>query len=100
MEKILSWLNQPLFPGSFLHIWMGIAGFVLLMFVIVLLLMRERKKKAEPAMSRKSVSYTHLIHCAPSFSSSIPLRSFRARDKRLLIVPSGTSRIEAISAVV
>lgn len=54
MEKILSWLNQPLFPGSFLHIWMGIAGFVLLMFVIVLLLMRERKKKAEPAMSRKS----------------------------------------------
>lgn len=54
MEKILSWLNQPLFPGSFLHIWMGITGFVLLMFVIVLLLMRERRKKAQPATSRKS----------------------------------------------
>ena len=47
-------LNQPLFLGSFLHIWMGITGFVLLMFVIVLLLMRERRKKAQPATSRKS----------------------------------------------
>ncbi|WP_138296284.1 MULTISPECIES: PP2C family serine/threonine-protein phosphatase [unclassified Clostridium] len=54
MESVLSWLNQPLFPGSFLHIWMGIAGFVLLMLVIALPLIRRRKKKAPRGTPRKA----------------------------------------------
>lgn len=54
MENVLSWFNQPLFPDSFLHIWMGIAGFVLLMFAIALPLIRRRKKKAPHDTSRKA----------------------------------------------
>ena len=54
MENVLSWLNQPIFPGGFLHIWMVIAGGVLLILAITLLLMRKRKNKAPHEASCKA----------------------------------------------
>ena len=54
MEKVLSWLNRPIFPGGFLHIWMVIAGGVLLILAITLLLMRKRKNNAPHEASCKA----------------------------------------------
>ena len=45
METVVSWLNRPFIPGSFLRIWMGVAALaVLLALVIVLLIHRKRRK--------------------------------------------------------
>ena len=58
MENVLSWLNQPLFPGSFIRIWMGIAVIVLLMIVIIVLIHRRKKKAHSGAQSKNPVTGT------------------------------------------
>lgn len=48
MEGAYSWLNQPLFPGSFIQIWMAVAagaGLGLAIVLILLVVMKKGKKK-------------------------------------------------------
>ena len=48
MEGVYSWLNQPLFPGSFIQIWMAVAagaGLGLAIVLILLVVMKKGKKK-------------------------------------------------------
>lgn len=52
MENVLSWLNRPLFPGSFIRIWMGIAVIALLVIAVIAFLYK-RKKKSSSVTQRK-----------------------------------------------
>lgn len=47
MEGIITWLNQPLFPDTFIRIWMAIAvgAAVILAGVLVFILIRRKKKR-------------------------------------------------------
>lgn len=46
MEHVLSWLSKPLFPDTFIRIWMAIAaGAVLLLTLILVFVLIRRKKK-------------------------------------------------------
>ncbi len=47
MDGVLTWLSQPLFPDSFLRVWMAIAAGAALVLaaILVLLLLRRRKRK-------------------------------------------------------
>ena len=55
MEGAYSWLNQPLFPGSFIQIWMAVAagaGLGLAIVLILLVVMKKGKKKKKGGMSK------------------------------------------------
>ena len=45
MERVFSWLSQPLFPESAIRIWMGITGALLLLALMLALPLARRKKK-------------------------------------------------------
>ena len=46
MDRVLSWLSKPLFPDTFIRIWMAIAaGAVLLLALILAFVLIRRKKK-------------------------------------------------------
>lgn len=56
MERVLSWLNQPLFPDSQIRIWMVAAAGAALVLVLILILVfvlirRKRKKKKRADMA-------------------------------------------------
>lgn len=52
MEHVLSWLSKPLFPDTFIRIWMAIAaGAVLLLtLILVFVLIRRKKKRGDKAV--------------------------------------------------
>lgn len=52
MEGIITWLNQPLFPDTFIRIWMAIAAgmAVILASVLVFILARRKKKRGGAQM--------------------------------------------------
>ena len=46
MERVLSWLNQPLFPDTVIRVWMAVAaGAALLLALILAFFLIRRKKK-------------------------------------------------------
>ena len=52
MERVLSWLNQPLFPDTFIRIWMAIAAGAVLLLALILafVLIRRKKKRGDKAV--------------------------------------------------
>ena len=47
MERVLSWLNQPLFPDTVIRVWMAVAAGAALLLALILafFLIRRKKKK-------------------------------------------------------
>src|SRR5699024_11652170 len=47
MERVLSWLNQPLFPDGVIRVWMAVAAGAALLLALILafFLIRRKKKK-------------------------------------------------------
>lgn len=59
MEGVLLWLNQPLFPESFIQIWMAAAagaGVVLIILLFFLLMKRRKRKKKEEVKAAEPIT--------------------------------------------
>ena len=55
MERVLSWLNQPLFPDTVIRVWMAVAAGAALLLALILaffLIRRKKKKKACRALTK------------------------------------------------
>ena len=53
MERVLSWLNQPLFPDTVIRVWMAVAaGAALLLALILAFFLIRRKKKKKRVIRR------------------------------------------------
>ena len=52
MERILSWLNRPLFPDAVIRAWMAIAAGAALLLALILafVLIRRKKKRGDKAV--------------------------------------------------
>lgn len=57
MERVLSWLNQPLFPDSMIRIWMAaVVGIALLLVLIFAFVLIRRKKKRDDKVTEEPVT--------------------------------------------
>ncbi len=57
MEHVLSWLNQPLFPDSFICIWMAaVAGAALLLVLVFTFILIRRKKKRGAKVTKEPIT--------------------------------------------
>lgn len=57
MERVLSWLNQPLFPESFIRIWMAaVAGAALLLVLGFTFILIRRKKKRGAKVTKEPIT--------------------------------------------
>lgn len=62
MERVLSWLNQPLFPDSFIRIWMAaVAGAALLLVLVFTFVLIWRKKRDDKAMKKTITEHPELL---------------------------------------
>ena len=63
MEHVLSWLNQPLFPDSFICIWMAaVAGAALLLvLVFTFILIRQKKKRGAKVTKEPITEHPELL---------------------------------------
>ena len=52
MDRVLSWLSKPLFPDTFIRIWMAIAAGAVLLLALILafVLIRRKKKRGDKAV--------------------------------------------------
>ena len=56
MERVLSWLNQPLFPDSRICIWMAtVVGIALLLVLVLAFVLIRRKKKRDNKVTEEPV---------------------------------------------
>ena len=57
MNRVLSWLNQPLFPDSMICIWMAtVVGIALLLVLVLAFVLIRRKKKRDDKVTEKPVT--------------------------------------------
>ncbi len=62
MERVLSWLNQSLFPDSFIRIWMAaVAGAALLLVLVFTFVLIWRKKRDDKAMKKTITEHPELL---------------------------------------
>ena len=62
MNRVLSWLNQPLFPDSFIRIWMAaVAGAALLLVLVFTFVLIWRKKRDDKAMKKTITEHPELL---------------------------------------
>ena len=56
MDRVLSWLNQPLFPDSMICIWMAtVVGIALLLALVLAFVLIQRKKKRDNKVTEEPV---------------------------------------------
>ena len=56
MNRVLSWLNQPLFPDSMICIWMAtVVGIALLLVLVLAFVLIRRKKKRDNKVTEEPV---------------------------------------------
>ena len=56
MDRVLSWLNQPLFPDSRICIWMAtVVGIALLLALVLAFVLIQRKKKRDNKVTEEPV---------------------------------------------
>lgn len=56
MDRVLSWLNQPLFPDSMICIWMAtVVGIALLLVLVLAFVLIRRKKKRDNKVTEEPV---------------------------------------------
>lgn len=71
MEGVLSWLNLPLFPDSFIRVWMAAAAAAVLVsaVIIVLVIIKKRKKKKLKKLREAETAATE----EPATEKPVPL---------------------------
>ena len=56
MDRVLSWLNQPLFPDGMIRIWMAtVVGIALLLALVLAFVLIQRKKKRDNKVTEEPV---------------------------------------------
>lgn len=90
MERVLSWLNQPLFPDTVIRVWMAVAAGAALLLALILafFLIRRKKKKKRGDQAVEEPIIPELIRLSPErFKCIIPPQKMIMCRRRWCIIP-------------